>query len=276
MGVVHNSGKALAEQREYLEKKFADFRALYPEHHPNWSKVELTNGKPLSWNEYLEIEEQLLTFLKVRSASFEQRLLKGSAYLHARAAGKDADAKSANTMLTKLRPLDKHLLVALHKIYFPVRILGRGEGDFNPTRFAYQLVFQGLFPGLRIALPGHSYTFEQLEKVPWAEDADVEDLLFRYFYSRIFAKLYFGAGFGQLSVIAGFHHLILLYALIRLQARALSLARGAICTSYVDVVAAVRQLEKRLGETVVGPYAAAIYELLMFSHQRALRILAEP
>jgi hypothetical protein len=111
--------------------------------------------------------------------------------------------------------------------------------------------------------------------VPWpAQDKEIEDLLYRYFYSRIFAKLYFGAGFGQLSLIAGYHHLILLYALIKLQSRALALGRGASIVSYVDVVAAIRQLEKRLGETAVGGYAAAIYELLMFSHLRALRILA--
>jgi len=30
MGVVHNSGKALTEQREYLERKLGEFRALYP------------------------------------------------------------------------------------------------------------------------------------------------------------------------------------------------------------------------------------------------------
>jgi len=281
MGVVHNSGKALTEQRQYLSDKLAEFRKLYPDHHPNWGKLELMGGQALTWDEYLAIEKQLLEYLQARSAAFEQRLLKGSAYLHSLASRKNGSDTSgsgesaATTMVTKLRPLDKHLLVALHKIYFPVRILGRGEGDFSPWRFAYQLTFQGIIPGLHISLPGHSYTFEQLAQVPWpAQDKDIEDLLYRYFYSRIFAKLYFAAGFGQLSLIAGYHHLILLYALLKLQARALALSRGASVVSYVDVVAAVRQLEKRLGETAVGAYAAAIYELLMFSHLRALRILA--
>lgn len=275
-GVVYNTGAPLADQRDYLEKKFSEFRKLYPDHHPNWSKLELTGGKTITWEEYLAIENELLSFLKARSAPFEQRLLQGSAYLHAKAAGREtSQSNSAETTVTKLRNLDKHLLIALHKIYFPVKTLGRGEGDFSAARFAYQLAFQGVFPGLRISLPGHSYSFEQLESVPFpSEEKDIEDLLFRYFYSRIFAKLYFGAGFGQLSLIAGYHHLVLLYMLLKTHSRALALSRGVDRVSYVDVVAAVRTLEKRLGETAVGGYAAAIYELLLFSHQRALRILA--
>jgi hypothetical protein len=276
MGVVHNSGKALAEQQDYLQKKYAEFRKLYPNHQPNWAKIELTGGRPITWEQYLEMEAQLLQYLRAHSAPFEQRLLKCSAYLHARAAGLDEpETNSGDTTMTSLRSLDKHLLLALHKIYFPVRPLAKGEGDFSAGRFAYQLAFQGIFPGLRIPVQGHSYTFEDLVGMPWPfDDKEIEDLFYRYFYSRIFAKLYFGAGFGQLSVIAGFHHLVLVYALLKLQARALAKARGAAVVSYVDVVAAVRQLEKRLGETAVGGYAAAIYELLMFSHQRALRILA--
>jgi hypothetical protein len=41
----------------------------------------------------------------------------------------------------------------------------------------------------------------------------------------------------------------------------------------LDVVVAVRTLEKRLGETSLGGYAAAILELLLFSPSRMRRIL---
>jgi Fe-S-cluster containining protein len=275
MGVVHNSGKALLEQRDYLEKKFAEFRRLYPDHHPNWTKLELTGGKPITWDEYLSIEDVLLGFLKDQSMTFEQRLLKGMAYLVARAAGRDMPQTVELPENVQLKNLDKHLLVALHRIYFPVQQLSKGEGDFSALRFAYQLGFQGFFPGLRIYLPGHSYTFEELRQMPWVDnDPDTENLLYRYFYSRIFAKLYFGAGFGQLSLIAGYNHLVQAYALLKLQAKAFAKSRGVEKVSYVDVVAAVRQLEKRLGETAVGGYAAALFELLMFSYGRAQRVLA--
>jgi hypothetical protein len=275
MGVVHNSGKALLEQREYLEKKFAEFRRLYPDHHPNWTKLEITGGKSITWDEYLAIEDVLLGYLKDQSLTFEQRLLNGMAYLVAQAAGRDMPETVALPESAQLKNLDKHLLVALHRIYFPVQQLGKGEGDFSTLRFAYQLGFQGFFPGLRIYVPGHSYTFEELRQMPWiGSDPDTENLLYRYFYSRIFAKLYFGAGFGQLSLIAGYNHLVQVYALLKLQAKAFAKSRGVNQVSYVDVVAAVRQLEKRLGETAVGGYAAALFELLMFSYGRAQRVLA--
>ncbi|MGH9549684.1 MAG: hypothetical protein ACRD3W_09920, partial [Terriglobales bacterium] len=196
-------------------------------------------------------------------------------YLHLRALGKEPPDAPGELPPAQLRALDKQLLLALHKIYFPVGTIGRGEGDFSAGRFAYQLAFQGIFPGLRLFLPGHSYSFEELGAMAWpVTDPDIEDLLYRYFYSRIFGKLYFGAGFGQLSLVAGFQHLLVVYALIKLHAKALSKSRGASVVSYVDVVATIRQLEKRLGETVVGGYGAAIYELLLFSYRRAQRLLA--
>ncbi|HEY9785492.1 MAG TPA: YkgJ family cysteine cluster protein [Candidatus Obscuribacterales bacterium] len=271
MGVVNNSGKALAEQRGYLEGKLEEFRTLFPDHHPNWSKLQLAVGKEISWEQYLELETEILRLWGERKAPIEERFSKISDYLISKL---ERPSSATNTGQLALKPLDKHLLVALHKIYFPVKKLGRGEGDFNTFRFLYQVAFQGVVPGLKIAVPGKSYDFEKLKGVSFPGDADVEDLIYRYFYSRIFGKLYFGAGFGQLSVITGFHHLVLLYALLKLQSKALALSRGAKTPSYLDIVAAVRQMEKRVGETNVGGYAAAVYELLMFSPGRVKRVLA--
>jgi hypothetical protein len=62
--------------------------------------------------------------------------------------------------------------------------------------------------------------------------------------------------------------------LIKLQSRAIAISREAQQVSYLDVVASVRQLEKRLGETALDGYAAAIFESLMFSSQRVKRVMA--
>ncbi len=156
----------------------------------------------------------------------------------------------------KMKSLDKNLLVALYKIYFPSKKLGRGEGDFNAGRFTYQMMFEGVFPGLRLRTPNKSFGFEELANVEFPQDKDVEDLIYRYFRSRIFGKLYFGAGFGQLSLITGFHHLLITYVLLKENSKIVALSRGASVPSYLDVVVAVRTLEKRLGETSVGGYAA--------------------
>jgi Fe-S-cluster containining protein len=300
MGVVHNSGKALAEQRDYLLKKFKDFQALFPDHHPNWTKLELTGGKPISWDQYLGIEQEIITCLQKHNLPMENRFQQASKYLlsclknadggqangaggvaaaassaASETAGGSAVPSSAGSGTAQLKPLDNHLLMMLHSMYFPTKILAPGEGNFNVMRFIKQIMFKGMSARLRIALPGQSYTLDELAKVEWCgAEADVEDLIYRYFFSRIFAKLYFGAGFGQLTLITGFHHLALLYALVKLQSKALALSRSVNKVSYIDVVAAVRQLEKRLGETSVDGYAAAALELLMFSPSRVERVLS--
>lgn len=271
MGVVNNSGKPLTQQRDYLETKLKEFKTLFPDHHPNWSNLKLAVDKPLAWDEYLEIEKEMLKIWAERDKPLDDRFLAISDMLVSRFKGA-AVTPPANA--GSMKSLDKNLLVALYKIYFPVKKLGRGEGDFNAGRFAYQTLFEGVFPGLRLKSPTRSYSFEELAKMEFPQDKDVEDLIYRYFRSRIFAKLYFGAGFGQLSLITGFHHLLLTYVLLKENSKIVALSRGAGTVSYVDVVVAVRTLEKRLGETALGGYAAAILELLLFSPGRMRRILA--
>ncbi len=278
MGAVNNSGKALVDQREYLEGKLAEFNALYPNHEPNWSQIQLSTGIPLTWEKYLEHEEKLIAYIKDRSLSLEQRFINGSNYLAramAEARGSSAAAEGSLDSAPPLNWIDRHLLTALHKIYFPVDKLGRGEGDFNLNRFLFQVVFQGFFPGLGIRVPGKRYSFEELEKMPFPSknDKDIEDLIYRYFFSRLFGKHYFGAGFGQLTLITGFNHLAIVFGLIKLQSKAIAKVRGANQVSYLDVAAAVRQLEKRFGETSLDGMAAATFETLMTSSKRVARVL---
>ena len=280
MGVVYNSGKALVEQRELLQGKLAEFQKLFPNHHPNWSQLQLMVGEPLSWQDYLKIEEALIERIKDKSKPIDRRFLEASRYLIDEAmvrrnrASQDKAPPAEVAEGKKLKRLDLELLVALQKVYFPISPLGKGEGDFSLAGFLGQALFGTFLTGTKIRLPGKSFTIGQLALLPWpAQDKDIEDLLYRYFFLRIFGKLYFGAGFGQLSLIAGFHHLAVLLALIKLQAKALALSREAPSVSLLDVVAAIRQLEKRLGEMKLGGYAASLLELLLFSPGRVRRIL---
>jgi Fe-S-cluster containining protein len=268
MGVLYNSGKALIDQRDYLEDKLKAFQELYPDHHPNWSKLQLAVGQPMSWHEYLEHEAMLIKILNERSTPIEERMLRGSDYLFSKLASPQTSNPSVQPALKKL---DRHLLVALHRMYFPAKPLGKGECDFNVLRFGYQVLYQGT----AISFPTRRFSFDELHNFPWpAEDREIEDLIYRYFFSRIFGKLYFGAGYGQLSLITGFHHLILILGLIKLQAKAWALTREAKEVSMVDMVATIRELEKRLGESRLGGYEAAVWELLMQSRSRIRRVLA--
>ena len=110
--------------------------------------------------------------------------------------------------------------------------------------------------------------------MPLKEEGEVEDMLYRYLFSRIFGKLYFGAGYGQLSLMAGFHHLVAVYTLIKLQVRAMALGRGEAEVSESDMVACLRAVEKRLGDSCLDGYGAAVFELFFQSKERCLRFLA--
>ena len=310
MAVCHNTGKSLIEQREYMEEKLVDFRNLFPDAHPNWSKVELTGGKPISWERYLEIEKQMIDHLQNQEKPLDERFKQISAYLvdlaksmsastgstavpasapppaseAAAGSAMSASAMSASGMSAsastaakpRLKPMDNHLLLLLNSTYFPTRILRPGENEFQVNRFLSQILLRGMNAPLKISVPSQSYTMSELDAIQWPNDEpEIEDLLYRYFYSRIFGKFYFGAGFGQLTVITGFHHLALVYALLKLQCKALAKSRGAGRVNYLDVVASVRQLEKRLGEASLSGYAAGMFELLMFSPGRIARVLAQ-
>jgi len=283
MGVIYNSGKALSEQHPYLKEKYAEFQRLFPNHHPNWSDLKLTVGQPISWDRYLAIEEKLLDLLK-SSDSIESAFLAGSEYLVSLSRKNSANSPPAKNLVphsslselnaNALNHLDQVLIANLHRLYFPTSPMGHGQSDFRLARFLYEATLGHALGGAKVVVPTASYSLNELKEVIWPDkDGAIDDLIYRYFYSRIFAKLYFAAGFGQLSLISGFHHLGLVYSLIRWQAKALAKARGATAVSAIDVIAAVRQVEKRLGETVVGPYAAAIFELLFFSPSRLKRFL---
>jgi len=280
MGAVYNSGKALAEQHEYLKNKYEDFKSLFPDHHPNWSKLQLTVGQAITWEQYLEYENKMLEFLKAEKP-MRDRFLNCSSYLVGLSRSKpQTEGTTAPPVqddldeADSLNRLDRVLVANFHRLYFPVKAIKRGQGDFKVSRLIYEATIGPALGTLRIEVPAGRFALDVLKSVSWPEDdQEIKDILYRYFYSRIFAKLYFAAGFGQLSLIAGFHHLALIYALIRWHAKALALSRDAKTVSLIDVVATVRQLEKRLGETAMSGYAAATIELLLFSPGRLRRLL---
>jgi Fe-S-cluster containining protein len=292
VGVIYNSGKPLAEQHEQIQKKWDEFKKLYPDYQPDWSHIRLTADQPITWHEYLQHEARILECLDDTSRSLEERLCRGSFYLeevlqkrrqiaakgeNGNAAGGEAAASQVGIpevylpSASPLNSLDQNLLVTFHNMYFPCKTLKTGEVDFNMLR----LVNQSIFGKKSFAFPEkRSFSLRDLMEAQWPDrDPEIENLLHRYVYSFIFGKKYFGAGFGQVSLIGGFHHLILLYALIKLQSRGMALMRGSKLVSMVDVAASVRQSERLVGETKLGGYSAAWWELMLASPARAKRLL---
>ncbi len=268
LAAMYNVGTPLSDQESYLRIKLDEYEKVMSAHAPDWSHIQLVGGQKLDWPTYLEYEEELLSYLKDKSLSLDERLLRGSTFLISKL---DKPQATIGTEPSALKKLDRHLLSALHKIYLPHKPPTRMAAHFNTFRLIHQYIF--LQPEIR--LKPRAFTIEELQSVNWpADDAEIEDMLYRYLYQRIFGKFYFGGGFAQITLITGYHHLILVYALIKLHAKAIAFEREAQKVSLDDVAETIRLLEKYLGQTHISGYAAAAYELLMFSPQRIRRVLA--
>jgi hypothetical protein len=179
-----------------------------------------------------------------------------------------SDKKNDSTdNINHLNKWDQIIFLALYKKYFPNKIAGtKSYGQLNLDLTSFIMAFLNI------------KEFEQLngemrQIAEFNNDEQINDLIYRFFYSRLFAKLFFGAGFGQLSIMAGFNHLALSLALLKIKIKQNAKARGDNKISMDDAISAVVQLEKSLGELKIGPYGAAIMELLLGSKQRIRRIL---
>ncbi|HEY9713286.1 MAG TPA: hypothetical protein V6C72_07440, partial [Chroococcales cyanobacterium] len=265
MATIYNTGKPLVEQQEWLNKKWEQFCFLYPDYHPDWNNLKLAVGVPITWEQFKQHDEKLLSIIDDTSMPLEERLLAGSQYLLTQLKNTPPPASSL-----ALNPMDRALIRQLHTVYFPAKPQLRGEQNFRIWDFCRTRIFDGT----ALQFPAKNYSFAALKAVKWPEnDPEIDNLIYRYIYSMLFSKTYCGPGFGQVSMIAGFHHIILIYLLIKLHARGVALSREAPAVSFVDMVATIKQLETQLGETKLNGYSAALWELLLSSGNRARRLL---
>lgn len=282
VGAVKNAGRPLTDQREYLESKLTEFKRLYPNHHPNWSKIELAKEVPISWEQYIELEEKMLAVLNQRQKPIKLRLAEMSLlivekYLSVKG-GSLPSGKNVIELTSRTHPIKKADLVLLqefYRLYFPESPISRSNMNFSAWRFALATLSYnlGLGSGLTLRLPGAAVSYKEALSIPLKLDI-LEDILYRFVYQRIFGKMYFGAGYGQLSIMVGFHHLVVAVVLAELQARASALNRGFKDVQEADMVITMRTLEKRLGDSALDGYAAAVLEYQLQSHGRCLRILS--
>ncbi len=276
VGAVYNSGKALGEQRDYLEQKLADFRKVFPGYKPDWSKIQLAAAQPLTWEEYLMHEDVLLKTIRTGQGSIVDRLRACSDYLVDEvnkrlppSSPAKPEPELSETM--GLNKLDRHILSSFHRMYFPAKGRKRNEKGLNTFRF-----WAGVFlnSSTVFELPREFFAIDQLREFPFPEDDEIDGILTRYAYTHVFGKKFFGPGLGGFTLITGFHHLIMVIALARLHARAVAKQRNAPIVSLIDVLATVRMLETQLGETMFATASTNNIELLLQGGKRARRFLS--
>ncbi len=272
--VLANTGTPLAEQPDTLAEKLRVYETLYNARSTIWDQCKLTVDKPIIWDDYLKLEERLIGAIVKPDAKIKQIFEDCIAILFAEL-GRPLPASNNGDFFAKagampIKGADKKFLSQLYELYYPSdpRMVNR-DVIFNGISFALGLAFKG--PKFRYI--NKSYSFETLMAVPWPEDREINDLLVRFLYSRVFGKWYFGGGFAQLSVISGFHHLLLSFILIRLHATASALYRGEPKASMLDVMTSVRQIEEKISVAELDGYSAALWELMLFSPGRMARLL---
>jgi hypothetical protein len=275
-GALFNSGKPLSEQRALLAAKWELFQSLFPQLQLDWSSMQLIDGVKLDWPQYRAVEGQLLAALALDS---EQSLLlceplkmSAASDLLMAMLPKYADMDKNFTDVSP-RVVDQLLVKTLLQFYFPADVFSEEKTDL-PAR-AMAAAFVKAPPKVTLDAGRGPIGFQSLLDLKLGSlGLESENLLRRFIYLRIFAKLYFGAGFHNLSLICGFHHLCLMAALLRIKVKTVLLDRETKTMDFVEFAELVRVLERRLTDAQFSRETLSILEVLLRSPARLKRILA--
>lgn len=278
-GVLYNSGRPLADQEPMLEEKFALYKQLFPEVKTDWSNAQLLDGYALPWDEYLSIESNLLRVLSNNNDTAAMDKLSECSDIAIAALPPSVSAEVTPPMPVSAEILDQLLLRHLSILYLPDNVFGESQFDLD----ARQLMSEIAGAPERVSLPNGFNTedsFADLTGVtmdassfkPTETAAFVEELLQRFIYARVFAKLYFGAGYAHLSLISGIHHLFFLVALVRLRVKQIIISRPEQKITFEDVAEILRTVERRLTQLNLSKQSCMMLEVLLSSPARLIRV----
>jgi len=275
-GVLLNSGSPLTLQKEFLQQQLSLFTQLFP-NQPDWSQIQLVDGVSVRWVEFLSIDKVLLENICPGKTLTREVLLAQSRFIVGKIS-KPVDLDNAH--LTKVRPIliDQILLKLLYEMYFVADPYDEGVAEFDHGQFMDLLAQPAPSLSMRFHRDGAAselVSFKAINDRRYrATDYEqFEQLLTRFVYCRLFSKLYFGPGFGGLSLLSGYHHLIVLVALVRIHLKMANIS--AVDTSdFQWQLEQIRMLERRLTVASLSREAHAILEVLLQSPARVERILS--
>lgn len=272
-----NYGKPLSEQRELLEARHGLFTRLFSKLELDWSSIQLVDGMPLSWSDYLDLETAILSTLekeRAGSSRVDRGLLQGAIVARAevpRGVNLDDLAQFPGSQKT----VDIALLNALLETYNPENAYSSAPCQLD-AREIMQQAFSAT-DGLPIKYRGNTISVGKLASLSLGRLTDeTEDLLRRFAYCRIFSKLYFGPGFNFLSLLAGLHHLTVIVALVRLILKLERLCGAELNeeNQFERVTEMVRVIERRLTIATYSSEAVAMLEVLLSSPARVERLIS--
>lgn len=274
-GVLLNSGKPLTDQRAHLEDTLNLFKDLFGGVSPDWSGSQLIDGVPLSFSRYVELESEFLPALM--PVSGESDALGALTFASSVVAGQAPAGKNLDQPVRlEARPQVVDQLVIKHLLdaYFPADVYASNDCDLDADCLAAQLVS----PPDKVLFycDGRNFRIRDLTAIKLGRlDDDVEGLLARFAYCRVFSKLYFSRGFQSLSLLAGINHLAVIIALLKMIVKARIFGgRRKDDLTILEVAELVRTLERRLTVARFSEKSKAVLEVLLSSPERLERIVS--
>ncbi len=274
-----NDGRPLSEQRPLLEARFELFKKLFGSMRLDWSSAQLIDGVPITWSDYLKKEEQLFQhFSRERAGRRADRTLLEAGQVFRTSVPTNKNLNDlANGIPGNAKTTDKILIKHLLAAYFPMDVF-HASRQIDARSLLQEMVSEPA--NVTLEHGGVSYQARDLVKFTLGGLPDAaNDLLFRFLFCRIFAKLFFGPGFNFLSVVAGLHHLCILVALVRVRIKLEMLGAGkrdALDETTIStlVMESVRTLERSLTVASFSSETIATLEVLLASPDRVERIIS--
>lgn len=266
-GVLLNSGSPLTEQAETLSQHWQLFKTLYPDWQTDWSGLQLLDGVAIGWSDYLRLEAKALADMEKVGANFAQSLFDMAKLLIAQLPA-GVDPERLPPMEAPPEVIDQIILKHLNRLYLERDPLSNSQ-DLDARALMTEIVQAP--PAVALSDGTSQVSFTDLTEMNLGElPADIEDLMRRFVYCRMFGKLYCGPSFGHLSIIAGLHHLHLLVSLLRLKMK-LTILQGGTLSLY-DVAELIRTVERQLTQLSMSKETSAVMEVLLSSPSRIERV----
>jgi Fe-S-cluster containining protein len=243
-GVLQNAGRPLSEQKAVLEEKWELFQRLFP-NKIEWSHLQLIDGVLMNWRDFAEFDRDFIMPLASAQDSTmptaEDKLLRISEMI-VTVLPDSIDPERAPPMEAPPENVDLALLSFLSDFYLPDNLYKRSDRDLNVVLSA-------------------------------SLEPEIEDLLDRFVYCKLFSKLFFGPGYANFSLLVGVHHLLAVISLMRLAMKA-SIVKKKIDLDFAAVCELVRSVEIRMTDARFSKETTAVLEVLLSSPKRARRIAA--
>lgn len=275
--VLYNTGKLLSEQDEVLANQYKRFQQSFNTQTERWQNLQLIDGIGLSWKDFAELDRALMdivyeqcdseTTLPRKLRSKLQKMSKMVTSLLPSPGAAERDPK----LESRPKIVDQLLLKYLDLLYFPKDVFADSSYDLKTRELMMALVAA---PEAVLLGDDNGGKFSDLIKLKLGKlPEEIEELVDRFLYVKVFSKFYFGPGFHHLSLLAGIHHLQYVELLFRLKLKqAIVNNRIAVPLKFEDSVELLRILERRITQLDLSKESISVLEILCSSPERAARV----